>query len=76
MANEAKNAMEVIRKDGTSKPRTINQTRRLEDILVLFCELLYTLRVLQKNIVWVDVGATLVNLEYFVGNVLTTTFHK
>ena len=68
--------MEVIRKDGTSKPRTINQTRRLEDILVLFCELLYTLRVLQKNIVWVDVGATLVNLEYFVGNVLTTTFHK
>ena len=68
--------MEVIRKDGTSKPRTINQTRRLEDILVLFCELLYTLRFLQKNIVWVDVGATLVNLEYFVGNVLTTTFHK
>jgi len=55
--------MNVIPKDGTSKPRTINQTRRLEDILVLFRELRYTLRILQRNIVWVDVGATLVNLK-------------
>ena len=63
MANEAENSMEVIRKNGTSKPRTINQTRRLEDVLVLFRELLYTLRILQRNIVWVDVRATLVNVK-------------
>ena len=63
MANETENTMKVIRKDGTSKPRAINQTRRLEDVLVLFRELLYTLQILQRNIVWVDVGATLVNLK-------------
>jgi hypothetical protein len=68
--------MEVIRENDTPKPRTINQTRRLEDILVLFCELHFTLRILQRNIAWVDVGATLVNLKYLVGNVLTMTFHK
>jgi len=63
LANEAENATKVIGKDRTSEPRAIDQTRRLEDVLVLSGELLYTVVILQGNIVWVHVGGTLVNLE-------------
>jgi len=63
LANEAENATKVIGKDRASKPLAIDQTRRLEDVLFLSGELLYTVGILQGNIVWVDVGGTLVNLK-------------
>ena len=76
MANEAENATKVIGKDRASEPLAIDQTRRLEDVLFLSGELLYTVGILQRNIVWVDVGGTLVNLKYFVGNVLSMTVNN
>jgi len=47
LANETKNAAEVIGKDGGSKPSTIDEPRRLEDVLVLFSDLLQAIWVVQ-----------------------------
>jgi hypothetical protein len=64
LANEAENATKVIRKDRTSKPRAIDETRGLKDFLILIIDLRPALRILQVNSFWgVRPGATLINLK-------------
>ena len=59
---EAEDATKVIGEDRSSKPRAIDETRCLEDVLFLLGELLYALGVIQADFVRVFIGATLVDL--------------
>jgi hypothetical protein len=63
LANEAKDAANVVRKDRTSEPRAINEARRLEDLLFLVGDFLYALRLIQGDIIWVLPRITLINLK-------------
>jgi hypothetical protein len=63
LANETKNTANVVRKDRTSKPRTIDEARCLEDLLFLTGDFLYTLRFLQGDVIWVLPRITLINLK-------------
>ena len=40
LADEAENAAEVIRKDGTSEPRAVDKACSLEDLFILIMNLL------------------------------------
>jgi hypothetical protein len=62
LAMEAKDATKVIGKDCTSKPRAIDETRCLEDILFLLGELLHAVGIIQSDILWIFVGTTLIDL--------------
>jgi hypothetical protein len=59
---ETKDAAKVIGKDCTSKPRAIDETRCLEDILFLLGKLLHAVVVIQRETLWVFVGTTFVDL--------------
>jgi len=61
-ANEAENAANVVRKDRTSEPRAIDETRRLEDLLFLIGDFLRALRVAHRDIIWVLPLITLIYL--------------
>jgi hypothetical protein len=70
LANEAENAANVVRKDRTSEPRAIDETRNLKDLLFLVGDFLCALRIPQGDIIWVLPGVTLINLKQFVCNIL------
>lgn len=70
LANEAENAAKVIRKDGISEPRAINEACSLKDLLVLIINLLLAFRVRQGVILWILPGVTLIDLKQFVCDVL------
>ena len=76
LANEAEDAANVVRKDRTSEPRAIDEARRLEDLLFLIGNLLYAVRILQGDIIWVLPRATLINLKQFVCDVLNVTINN
>jgi hypothetical protein len=76
LANEAENAANVVRKDGTSEPSAIDETRRLKDLLFLSGDFLLALRVLQGDIIWVLPRTTLINLNQFVRDVLNVTINN
>jgi hypothetical protein len=64
LATEAENAAKVIRKDRTSKPRAIDETRSLKDLLILILNLRCALRILQVNSFWgIRPGVTLIYLK-------------
>jgi hypothetical protein len=63
LANEAKDAANVVRKDRTSEPRAINKARLLEDLLFLVGDFLYGVRIIQADIIWVLPRITLINLK-------------
>jgi hypothetical protein len=62
LANKAENAANVVRKDRTSEPSAIDETRRLKDLLFLIGDLLCALRVIQGDIIWILPCITLINL--------------
>lgn len=76
LANKAENAANVVRKDGTSKPRAIDKARRLEDFLFLISDFLLAMRFLQRDIIWVLPRVTLVDLEQFVSDILNVTINN
>lgn len=63
LAMEAENTTKVIGKDCASKPRAIDETRSLEDVLFLFGDLLHALRIVQADCIWVLIGTALVDLQ-------------
>jgi hypothetical protein len=75
LAHEAENAANVIRKNRTSEPGAIDEARSLEDLLFLIGEFLCALRIVRRDILWVLPGATLINLEKFVCDVLEVTIN-
>lgn len=62
LANEAENAANVVRKDRTSEPRTIDEAGCLEELLFLIGDFLCAMRLLQGDIIWVPPRITLINL--------------
>jgi len=72
LASETKNAAEVIGKDGSSKPSTIDEPRGLEDVFVLISNLLGTLRIIHGNMFGFGISLAFVDLKQFVGDVLKT----
>ncbi|KAI9456590.1 hypothetical protein F5148DRAFT_1151317 [Russula earlei] len=49
--NEAENAAKLIGKDRNSEPRAVDEPRSLESPLILIGEHLYTVRILQRDII-------------------------
>jgi len=59
---EAEDATKVIGKDRASKPRAVDETRCLEDVLFLLGELLCTVGLVDRDILWLFISATLIDL--------------
>ncbi|KAI9510564.1 hypothetical protein F5148DRAFT_1147485 [Russula earlei] len=58
--NEAENAAKLIGKDCNSEPRAVDEPRSLESPLVLIGEHLYTVRILQRDIIGIGQGWQLI----------------
>jgi hypothetical protein len=59
---EAEDATKVIGKDRASKPGAVDETRSLEDVLFLLGELLCTVGLVDRDILWLFISATLIDL--------------
>ncbi|KAI9449116.1 hypothetical protein F5148DRAFT_1153240 [Russula earlei] len=60
--NEAENAAKLIGKDRKSEPRAVDEPCSLESPLVLIGEHLYTVRILQRDIIGIGQGGSSLSL--------------
>ena len=70
MTHEAENAAKIIRKHYAREPRTVDEACSLENFLILRGEFQFTLRVAQRNFIWVGPSIALINLKEFDSNIL------
>ena len=73
MANQAQNAAEIIGKDDSRKPTTVDESRGLENVFVLIKYLLSTLGIFQRDIFGFLISLAFVDLKQFVGDILKIT---
>ncbi|KAI9506991.1 hypothetical protein F5148DRAFT_1150075 [Russula earlei] len=68
--NEAENAAKLIGKDRNSEPRAVDEPRSLESPLILIGEHLYTVRILQRDIIGIGQGGSSLSLSRTYGIVV------
>ena len=70
LPDQTEDGSDIVRKHRGTEPRTINQARGLEDVLILLRKLGTERGVVGRNGVWVCIRPALVDLEQLLGDIL------
>ena len=70
LPDQTEDGGDIVRKHRGTEPRTINQARGLEDVLILLRKLGTERGVVGRNGVWVGIRSALVDLEQLLGDIL------